>query len=153
MPTPRSKSSYRKNIFSQKKILSYEQAEWDGQLGEGGQGEGDEDVDEEGDQLPGGGVQDEGRTSPLMKPGGEPFRPGVGLDLQDPRGPSPPPQAPLPEADPPLPPSPSLEAGEARHQREDRTVTMPDGSRLQISRRALTLFFKLNAPYFGSKEV
>ena len=50
--------------------------------------------------------------------------------------PPPPTSAPLPLAGPPPPPSPSLEPGEARHRREDRTVLLPDGSQFQISRRS-----------------
>ena len=78
--------------------------------------------------------KDDGPASPPVKSGAGHFRPGVGLDLQDPIGPPPPASAPLPVVSPPPPLSPSLESGEARHRREDRTVLLPDGSQFQISR-------------------
>jgi hypothetical protein len=51
-PVPR---LHQLGLYPSEVDLSYEQAEWDGQLGEGGQGEGGEDTYEEEDQLPGGG--------------------------------------------------------------------------------------------------
>ena len=116
--------------------LSYEEAKWDGQGGDDGHEEGDEDHHEGEDQLPGGGGLEDDPAHPPADPGPGHFRPGVGLDLQDPIDPSPPAPAPFPVVDPPPPPSPSLESGEARHRREDRTVMLPDGSQFQISRRS-----------------
>ena len=85
--------------------------------------------------LVGGGL-DNDPALPPEEPGAGHFQPGVGLDLHDPMDPPPPTSAPLPLAGPPPPPSPSLEPGEARHRREDRTVLLPDGSQFQISRRS-----------------
>ena len=123
--------------------LSYEEALWEGQSHDEEHEEGGDDPpDDEGDQPPGGGGLGDGAAPHMDEPGPGHFRPGVGLDTQGAWSSPPPAPASVPGVNPhppplpPHPPSPSLESGEARHQQEDRTFLLPDGSQFQVSRRS-----------------